>query len=275
MPSIMRLKTCCFWMLAVGIILEMLGCYYQLFDPWVRDLENERDALRREVDQATDACQPMFSWISISALVDVWRYVSDIPVQETSTDSDLQFDPRWLPVFGRVITAYEYYMEIQNLKTLLLEVTSHCHECSSTPFTMAVLCVLMSITMSVMGLIAPVRLWRRGTDDTLKTAMVGKPKTSIRNRRHRNNASQKTEKDQTGLNSKQKNSKKKKINEIETIDDFQLAYRLTALRGAHNKKGIYRITDPMKAEMNKKCVNMAKVKSLTSGKNKRHNGVCV
>ncbi|KAK8720152.1 hypothetical protein OTU49_017504, partial [Cherax quadricarinatus] len=134
----MALKTCCLWMLAVGIILEILGCYYQLFDPWVHDLEKERDDLRREVDQATDACQPVFYWFSLSTVVDVWRYVSDTPEQETSADSDLQFDPRWLPIIGRVITAYECYVEIQNLKTTLLEVTSRCDECSSTPFTMTV-----------------------------------------------------------------------------------------------------------------------------------------
>ncbi|KAK8750174.1 hypothetical protein OTU49_015280, partial [Cherax quadricarinatus] len=202
-----------------------------------------RDDLRREVDQATDACQPVFSWFSISTVLDVWRYVSDTPVQETSTDSDLQFDPRWLPVIGRVITAYECYVEVQNLKTLLLEVTSRCHECSSTPFTMTVLCVLMSITMSAMGLIASVKLWRP-TGDTLKMAMVRKPKTSKHNRRRRQNASEKTDQDQTGLNGKQKKSKKRKIQEIETIDDVDLAYRLTALRGASNRKGIYKITDP-------------------------------
>ncbi|KAK8720043.1 hypothetical protein OTU49_017505 [Cherax quadricarinatus] len=271
----MALKTCCLWMLAMGIILEIVGCYYQLFDPWVRDLEKERDDLRREVDQATDACQPVFYWFSISTVVDVWRYVSNTPVQETSTDSDLQFDPRWLPVIGRVITAYECYMEIQNLKTLLLEVTSRCHECSSTPFTMTVLCVLMSITMSAMGLIAPVKLWRRRTGDTLKMAMVRKPKTRKHNRRRRQNASEKTDQDQTGLNGKQKKSKKRKIQEIETIDDVDLAYRLTALRGASNRKGIYKITDPKKAEMNKKTANKAKVKSLTNGKNKRHKSVGV
>ncbi|KAK8720151.1 hypothetical protein OTU49_017504 [Cherax quadricarinatus] len=271
----MALKTCCLWMLAVGIILEILGCYYQLFDPWVRDLEKERDDLRREVDQATDACQPVFYWFSLSTVLDVWQYVSDTPVQETSTDSDLQFDPRWLPVIGRVITAYECYTEIQNLKTLLLEVTSHCHECSSTPFTMTVLCVLMSITMCAMGLIAPVKLWRRPTGDTLKMAMVRKPKTNKHNRRRRQNASKKTDQDQTQLNGKQMKSKKKKINEVETINDVELAYRLTALRGARNQTGIYKITDPKKAEMNKMTANKAKVKSLTNGKNKRHKSVGV
>ncbi|KAK8720061.1 hypothetical protein OTU49_017505 [Cherax quadricarinatus] len=271
----MALKTCCLWMLAMGIILEIVGCYYQLFDPWVRDLEKERDDLRREVDQATDACQPVFYWFSISTVVDVWRYASDTPVQETSTDSDLQFDPRWLPVIGRIITAYECYMEIQNLKTLLLEVTSRCHECSSTTFTMTVLCVLMSITMSAMGLIAPVKLWRRRTGDTLKIATVRKPKTRKHNRRRRQNASEKTDQDQTGLNGKPKKSKKRKIQEIETINDVDLAYRLTALRGACNRKGIYKITDPKKTEMNKKTANKAKVKSLTSGKNKRHKSVGV
>ncbi|KAK8750173.1 hypothetical protein OTU49_015279 [Cherax quadricarinatus] len=108
---------------------------------------------------------------------------------------------------------------------------------------MTVLCVLMSITMSAMGLIAPVKLWRP-TGDTLKMAMVRKPKKSKHNRRRRQNASEKTDQDQTGLNGKQKKSKKRKIQEIETIDDVDLAYRLTALRGASNRKGIYKITDP-------------------------------
>ncbi|KAK8721202.1 hypothetical protein OTU49_012875 [Cherax quadricarinatus] len=194
----MAVKTCCLWMLAVGIILEILGCYYQLFDPWVRDLEKERDDLRRQVDQATDACQPMFSWVSTSAVVDVWRYVHDAPVQETSMDFDHQFDPRWLPIIGRIITTYECYLEIQNLKTLL-EVTSCCHEGSSTPFMMS-LCVLMLITVSAIGLIAEVNLWRRRTSDTVKMAMVGKPKTRKLNRRHGKNASKKNDQDQTGSN---------------------------------------------------------------------------
>ncbi|KAK8719834.1 hypothetical protein OTU49_013744, partial [Cherax quadricarinatus] len=102
-------------------------------------------------------------------------------------------------IIGRVMTAYECYLEIQNLKTLL-EVTSRCHEGSSTPFTMSLLCVLMLITMSAIGLITEVKLWRRGTSDTVKMAMVGKPKTRKLNRRHGKNASKKNDQDQTGSN---------------------------------------------------------------------------